>query len=65
MRYSHDNNNHNEVAFVFNNDFSSRKEFMGTDDKLDFGGGLYKKDLFVMHNYPRNSSYSDTDIVFS
>ena len=37
---------------------------MGTDDKLDFGGGLYGKDLFVMHNHPRNSSYSDTDIAF-
>lgn len=64
LRYSRDNNNHNEVAFVFNNDFSNRKEFMGTDDKLDFGGGLYGKDLFVMHNHPRNSSYSDTDIAF-
>ena len=64
LKYSRDNNNHNEVAFVFNNDFSNRKEFMGTDDKLDFGGGLYGKDLFVMHNHPRNSSYSDTDIAF-
>ena len=64
LKYSRDNNNHNEAAFVFNNDFSNRKEFMGTDDKLDFGGGLYGKDLFVMHNHPRNSSYSDTDIAF-
>ena len=64
LRYSRDNNNHNEVAFVFKNDFTNRKEFIGTDDKLNFGSVLYGTDLFVMHNHPRNSSYSDTDIAF-
>ena len=43
---------------------SSRKEFVGSDDKLDFGSELYGKDLFVMHNHPRNSSYSMTDLIF-
>ena len=42
----------------------NRKEFKGSDDKLDFGSSLYGKDLTVMHNHPRNSSYSDTDIAF-
>lgn len=37
---------------------------MGTDDSLDFGNELFGIDLFVMHNHPRNSSYSDTDIAF-
>ena len=31
---------------------------------LDFGSSLHGKDLLVMHNHPRNSSYSDTDIAF-
>lgn len=65
MKYSRDNNKGKEVAFVFrNNDFEKHDEFKGEDDKLDFGGILYGKDLFVMHNHPRNSSYSDTDIIF-
>jgi hypothetical protein len=63
LKYSRDNNSGNEVAFVFNSDMSSRKEFTGTDDKVDLGA-LYGKDLFVMHNHPRNGSFSDTDIVF-
>lgn len=64
MKYSRDNNENKEVAFVFDNNLSNRKEFTGSDDKLDFGSSLYGKDLFVMHNHPRNSSYSATDMVF-
>ena len=60
-------NNHNEVSFVFNEKFETiGKEFVGTDDKLDFGNALIDKgkNLIVMHNHPRNSSFSDTDLVF-
>ena len=64
LKYSRDNNENKEVAFVFDNNLSNRKEFTGSDDKLDFGSSLYGKDLFVMHNHPRNSSYSATDMVF-
>ena len=64
LKYSRDNNNGNEVAFVFDNNLQNRKEFKGSDDRLDFGSSLYGKDLTVMHNHPRNSSYSDTDIAF-
>lgn len=64
LEYSRRNNNNNEVAFVFNGDLTNRREFTGADDRLDFGTSLYGKDLFVMHNHPRNSSYSDTDIAF-
>lgn len=64
LEYSRQNNDNKEVAFVFDGDLNNRKEFIGTDDKLDFGSMLYGKDLFVMHNHPRNSSYSATDIVF-
>ena len=64
LKYSRDNNGNKEVAFVFDCDLSNRKEFTGSDDKLDFGSSLYGKDLFVMHNHPRNGSYSITDLIF-
>lgn len=64
LRYSKNNNNNKEVAFVFDSSISKRKEFVGSDDMLDFGSSLHGKDLLVMHNHPRNSSYSDTDIAF-
>ncbi|MGN1481794.1 minor capsid protein [Porcipelethomonas sp.] len=63
LKYSRDNNDNKEVAFVFDSNLSNRKEFIGSDDKLDFGSSLYGKDLFVMHNHPRNSSYSFNDVV--
>lgn len=64
LKYSRDNNENKEVAFVFDSNLSNRKEFTGSDDKLDFGSSLYGKDLFVMHNHPRNGSYSITDLIF-
>lgn len=64
LKYSRDNNNGNEVAFVLKNSLTNRKVFTGTDDSLNFGSFLFGSDLFVMHNHPRNSSYSDTDIAF-
>ena len=64
LEYSRQNNDNKEVAFVFNSDLTNRREFKGADDRLDFGSALYGRDLFVMHNHPRNSSYSDTDIAF-
>lgn len=64
LDYSRKNNDNNEVAFVFDSDLKNRKEFTGSDDRLDFGGALYGKDLLVMHNHPRNSSFSLNDIIF-
>lgn len=65
LKYSRDKNDNKEVAFVFRKDLSDRTKFFGKDDKLDFGTGLLGKgnDLIVMHNHPRNSSYSLTDLV--
>lgn len=64
LEYSRKHNNNNEVAFVFDSSLDSRKEFMGSDDKIDFGRGLYGSNITVLHNHPRNSSYSVTDIIF-
>lgn len=64
LDYSRKNNDNKEIAFVFDSELKNRKEFKGEDDILDFGSALYGKDLLVMHNHPRNSSYSTTDLVF-
>jgi len=63
LETSRDKNAHKEVAFVLDDTLGNKKVFMGEDDKLDFGM-LYGHDLFIMHNHPRNSSYSATDIIF-
>lgn len=64
LKYAREHNGGNEVAFVLDGNLQNRKEFKGSDDKLDFGSTLYGKDLIVMHNHPRNSSYSDRDVRF-
>lgn len=64
LKYSRDDNDNKEVAFVFRSDFSDRTERKGSEDRLDFGTSLNGKgkDLIILHNHPRNSSYSTTDI---
>lgn len=64
LEYSRRENANNEVAFVLSSDFGNRKEFKGKDDSLAFDTPIYGKDLIVMHNHPRNSSFSDTDLKF-
>lgn len=63
LELSRSKNSHNEVAFVFDSGLGNRREFFGKDDSLEFGQ-LYGRDLFIMHNHPRNSSFSATDIIF-
>lgn len=65
LKYARDNNDSKEVAFVFKKGLTERTEYTGTDSELDFGTSLLGKgnDLFIMHNHPRNSSYSDYDIA--
>ncbi|MCD8050027.1 MAG: hypothetical protein LUG52_10660, partial [Clostridia bacterium] len=38
--------------------------YKGSDDEIEFGNALYGSDLIVLHNHPRNSSYSTTDMQF-
>lgn len=66
LQYARDNNESKEVAFVFRKDLSDKTVFKGNDDSVDFGNALTGKGsgLFVMHNHPGNSSFSNTDIVF-
>lgn len=65
LKFSKEQNENKEVAFVLKNDVSKMitEPIKGTDEKTDFGSALQGKDLFVMHNHPRNSSYSLNDII--
>lgn len=64
LKYARDNNNSNEVAFVYRKDLTGRTIFKGSEDVIDFGNGLNGKGdgLFIMHNHPRNSGFSKTDV---
>lgn len=66
LRFAKDNNDNKEVAFVFDKDFNKSEPIKGSDDMLELGTALMGKgnNLFVMHNHPRNSSFSATDIKF-
>ena len=65
LKFSKEQNENKEVAFVLKNDVSKMitEPIKRTDEKIDFGSALQGKDLFVMHNHPRNSSYSLNDII--
>ncbi len=66
LRFAHDEKESREVAFVFRKDFSEKTVFKGDEEHVSFGAALQGKgnNLFVMHNHPKNSGYSDTDIIF-
>lgn len=66
LEYSKNHNDNKEVAFVFRKNLLDRQIFTGSDDKLDFGSALsgMGEDLIVLHNHPRNSSFSTADIEF-
>lgn len=64
MEFSKEQNDNKEVAFVFRKDLTDRRIFTGSDDELYFGSALsgMGEDMIVLHNHPRNSSFSDVDI---
>ncbi|MBO6032533.1 MAG: minor capsid protein [Prevotella sp.] len=63
LEYSRTQNNHNEVSFVFPlNNFEDKKIFTGSDDTINFGNNLYGNNLIMLHNHPRNSSFSLNDV---
>lgn len=64
LQYAREENQGKEVAFVFRPGLTDRQVFTGSDDALDFGSSLSGTDLIVMHNHPRNSSFSYMDITF-
>lgn len=70
LKTSRDKNNNNEVAFIISNGNKREAIAFGIDDRLDFSSSdcinalTYLSDLTVLHNHPRNGSFSATDIIF-
>lgn len=64
LKFSKEQNNNKEVAFVFRDGLVDYKPFTGSDEKIDFGTYLETKgkNLTILHNHPRNSSYSMNDL---
>lgn len=63
LKFARDENNGNEVAFVLNRDLKRTSTTKGTDKDIELDGSVLRGDkLFVMHNHPRGSSFSITDI---
>lgn len=64
LKFSKGHNQNKEVAFVFREDLTDKTPLLGADDHLDFGTSLSGKgnNLMILHNHPRNSSFSDVDI---
>lgn len=64
LRFSKEHNQNKEVVFVFREDLTDKTPLLGADDHLDFGTSLSGKgnNLMILHNHPRNSSFSDVDI---
>ena len=70
LTYSRDNNESKECAFILEKDLSSIAKDIGNESELEFTNPdcvfmLYNRPrLFVMHNHPKNGSFSDRDIRF-
>lgn len=64
LKLSKEHNENREVAFVFREGLTDKIPLFGDDDYLDFGTSLSGKgdNLTILHNHPRNSSFSDVDI---
>lgn len=64
LKFSKEQNDNKEVAFVFRDGLVDYKSFTGSDEKIDFGTYLETKgkNLTILHNHPRNSSYSMNDL---
>lgn len=70
LNFARINNPNAECAFIFSSDFKTQIECLGKETTLDFSSPealnmfTYQRNLYVMHNHPRNSSFSVFDIAF-
>lgn len=69
LTFSMKENNSNEVALVVSRDLRSYEIQKGSEVDLDFSGKAAVKiqterHLYVLHNHPKGSTYSLTDLIF-
>jgi hypothetical protein len=56
-------NNSNEVVFVLDKNLKLVLKNKGDIENIDFSVPVTGKDYFIIHNHPKNSSFSTTDII--
>ncbi len=70
LEFARDNNPNGECAFILSSEFNNQVNCVGKTSTLDFSSReavnmlTYNRNLYVMHNHPKNSSFSTTDIMF-
>ncbi|MBQ8551911.1 MAG: hypothetical protein IJ428_03750 [Clostridia bacterium] len=68
LALARDANDGKEVAFIFSGDFAEKSINFGENDIIEFKSKESvsmlnsRRNLFIMHNHPRNSSFSTNDI---
>ncbi|MDE7138677.1 MAG: hypothetical protein K2O29_09540, partial [Ruminococcus sp.] len=70
LEFARNNNPSGECAFILSPELNNQVNCVGKTSSLDFSSReavnmlTYNRDLYVMHNHPKNSSFSTTDIIF-
>ena len=70
LEFARNNNPNGECAFILSPEFNNQVNCVGKTSSLDFSSReamntlSYNRDLYVMHNHPKNSSFSANDIRF-
>lgn len=64
LKESKESNAGFEVSYAFSNDFSRLEKSFGSEKDAYANITGLGENVFVMHNHPRNSSYSTQDLIF-
>lgn len=64
LRYARDHNESKEVAFAFSEDLQRVNQTKGDVDAAPVNTYGLESKIFVMHNHPKNVSYSNVDVLF-
>lgn len=64
LEYSRKYNNCEEVSFAFDSSFINKRVVSGDLESTDVDFRGLGNHIFVMHNHPKNSSFSTKDVLF-
>lgn len=64
LEYSRKYNNCEEVSFAFDSSFINKRVVSGDLETTDVDFRGLGNHIFVMHNHPKNSSFSTKDVLF-
>lgn len=70
LEFARNDNPSGKCAFILSSEFNNQVNCVGKTSTLYFSSRetvnmlTYNRNLYVMHNYPKNSSFSTTDVMF-